>query len=291
MTYNGIRDSTTIVGYFPSPSRPNIIANAPKTQVPGVGPEFVTSIGVVQCSGLKEVGSGSIGPGTFSNTNINIQNPNCTSYAQLGHVFLNDKKESFVDYRQTAPFLIDALTRCPLSIYGVGAAKDAEILPVETYIRPEYYNTYKTETQKVSKTSIEGRINGSPQIDILGLYEENPMMGLRQVPNNEPTFSGKTYGGMTGSAEPYADKLYRQASQPGGQNKALLHFAPGYNIAGQIIQNRMVAEVGPKDQRPFGGRGRDNIPWGPRTSFQSGIWPRGNDPMPTQPTATGYVNR
>jgi len=295
MSHNGLRSSTTIANYFPSPSRPNIIPNAPKTQIPGTGPEFVTSIGVVQHSGLREVASGPTGPGTFSNANVSVVNPQATSYEQIGRTLLNDKRESFVNYRQTAPFLVDSLRKCPLSIYAVGGAKDAEIVPSMTYIRPENYNTYKTETPRVLQSSIKKSIEGSPQVDVLGLAEENPMMGLRPKPNTEPTFSGRTYGGTTGSALPYAEKLYQQGKLPFGQNKALVHFAPGYNIAGQINEGRMTALRAPgalPGRRPEfvgkEGRGRTNLPWGPKTEFQGGIWPRGNDPMPTIPTKWGY---
>ena len=287
MQYNGLRDSTNVLNYFPSPSRQNIIANAPKSQIPGSN-DPITSIGIVQFSGLREVNSGPTGPGTFSNANIDVKNPETLSYEQIGKTLLNDKKALFVNYRQTAPFLVDALRDCPLSIYGTEKAKNGEIVPNMTYIRPEHYNNYKTETPKVQRSSIKKAIHGSPQVDVLGLDQPNPMMGLDSIPNTQPKFTGKTYGGRSGNAQPYAEALYEQGKLPGGQNKTLSHFAPGYNIAWQVNKGRINTFVAPQVENNFA---RDNLPWGPKSKYEGGIWPLGKgDPKPAVNTQWGYRN-
>jgi hypothetical protein len=302
MTSNGLRRSGEVVNYFTNPGRQNIIPNAD----PNKGD--ISSIGILQTNGLGLMSASSYGPGTIKSTNLQIRIPNGTSENQMGFVIQNDKRSQFVDYRSTAPFLVENLKHNPLSIYSVGSdMKDKPIPAFFSYIRPNNYNTYKSEpTVDISKETIQEAIDGSPQVNILGLAHQNPFMGITaNIPNDKPEFDGKTYGGdNSGNAKPYADFIYNQTwttntlkpihqeqfGEEKCQNKALHHFAQGYNISNQINDNKMVEWV-EKDQPVI-----DNLPWGPRKVTLNprtqigGIWNKGNEARPTRPNEIGYQN-
>jgi len=305
MTSNRLRDSTTAINYFTGPGRMNIIpdtnasngADASKPMQPAV-----SSIGIVQTNGLGQVSSGSYGPGTLLSSNIQIRNPNITDENTIGETLFNTKRNTFVDYRSTDPALIQNLRKNPLSIYAVGEAKNADIPAFFSYIRPDNYNTYNSLPNMVDikPNVIQQAIEGSPQVNILGLDKQNPFMGLTNTVNSEPDFFGKTYGGDdTSSARKYAKDIYnqgyttnilREAGPNGCKNKALTHFAQGYNVAPQIVDNRMVEWVSAENHSV------SNLPYGPvkvtgnpRTQ-QGGIWQRGHNLSPTKPDTVGYQN-
>ena len=136
-------------------------------------------------------------------------------------------------------------------------------------------------------------------------------MGITaDIPNDKPTFDGKTYGGNdNSSAKPYAEQLYNQiwttnllensnnknqtenfGSDTQCQNKALANFAQGYNIAPQINEGKMIEWVDENKSSIT------NSPWGPikitgnPQTQQGGIWQQGNNPNPTEPLTFGYRN-
>lgn len=312
MSVSGLRMSTEVRNYFPGPGRQNLIPdpNAQadlKTDNPSFT-EPVSSIGWYQVNGNKEVAASEYGPGTLKSTNLQVRNPAITDENTMGYVMQNANKTQFVDYRSTADFLVDNLRRNPLSIYAVGDAKDAPIPAFFSYVQPQNYATYKSEPEvDIKKTTVTQAIDGSPQINILGLQRQNPFMGLTSdIPNTNPEFElGKTYGGSdNSSAKPYADYIYNQGwttntlepiqKEAFGEelckNKALVHFAQGYNIAPQINENKMIEWVGNNKH------GVDNIPWGPKDvtqnpwTQQGGLWLKGNNPRPTEMTEIGYRN-
>lgn len=306
MTSNRLRDSTNIVNYFRGPGRMNIIPDANASNGANNSkptPGYVSSIGIVQTNGLGQVASGNYGPGTLLSSNIEIRNPNITDENTIGETLFNTKRNTFVDYRSTDPTLIQNLRKNPLSIYAVGEAKNADIPAFFSYIRPDNYDTYKSLPNMVDikPNVIQQAIEGSPQVNILGLDKQNPFMGLTNVVNDEPEFLGKTYGGdNTASARKYAKEIYNQGyttntlkptfSENGCKNKALVHFAQGYNVAPQINDNKMVAWVN------TGQHAVTNLPYGPvkvtgnpRTQ-QGGIWQRGHNLPPTKSDTIGYQN-
>ena len=305
MTSNGLRRSGEVRNHFNGPGRQNIIpdavsSNNNKTDNPAFK-EPVSSIGYVQTNGLGQVASGSQGPGTLKSTNIETTTQNVLSSDQIGYVMQNDKKTQFVNYRWVDPTLVENLRQNPLSIYAVGDVKNREIPAFFTYVRPEDYETYKSIPEvDISPFTKELTIDGSPNVSILGLGYQNPLMGITTgIPVQKPEFLGKTYGGMDGTAEPYAEKLYDTTwrnnfnEKPKGnfdercQNKALMEFSQGYNVAEQLLDNRMIEWVGK------GYSSVDNIPWGPKEitgnpiTQQGGIW---NGPSTTLDTQFGYEN-
>lgn len=305
MTSNQLRDSANVVNYFRAPGRMNIIpnSNASNGGTIGSNPGYVSSIGIVQTNGLGQVASGISGPGTLLSTNIQIRNPNITDENTIGETLFNTKRNTFVDYRSTDPSLIQNLRKNPLSIYAVGEAKNADIPAFFSYIRPDNYDTYKSlpNITEIKPNVIQQAIEGSPQVNILGLDKQNPFMGLTNVVNDEPEFLGKTYGGDdTSSARKYAKEIYDQGYTTntlkpvhggnGCKNKALVHFSQGYNVAPQINKNKMVTWVDSRNHAVT------NLPYGPvkvtgnpRTQ-QGGIWQRGRNLPPTKSDKIGYQN-
>lgn len=310
MSVSGLRQSTEVRNYFYGPGRQNIIPNAyPEADLKSDNPAFkqpISSIGFYQTSGNKQVAASTYGPGTLKSTNLQNNIPVIKNEENMGSVMQNDKKSIFVNYRQTAPFLVENLRKNPLSIYAVGNAKDAPIPAFFSYIRPQNYATYTSEPEvDIKRSTVTQAIDGSPQINILGLQRQNPLMGITSgIPNTNPEFSlGRTYGGTdNSSAKPYADYIYDQGwttntlrpiqretfGEEKCQNKALSHFAQGYNISEQINEGKMI------EWSPV--KSADNIPWGPRIitnnprTQQGGIWTKGNNPPPTQPVEIGYRN-
>lgn len=296
MQSNYLRESTNVLNYFPGPGRQNIIPDLSTNKTLSNDKQPISSLGIYQTNGLGQVASSEYGPGTLKSTNIQVRIPVITNENSQGTVTLNEKKTNFVNYRPTDPALIQSLRHNPLSIYAVGDAKKSPIPAFFSYIRPDNYNTYKSiQHTNINKDTIQQGIDGSPQINILGLTDQNPFMGLTTVVNQEPTFSGKTYGGNDdSSAAPYAKWIYDQNwttndlkpvqnTQDGCKNTALSHFAQGYNIANQISDGKMIAWIGDNHTA------QTNLPWGPKKitgnpiTQEGGIWNRGNNPIPTIP--------
>jgi hypothetical protein len=312
MQSNGLRQAGEVRNYFRTPGRMNIIPDAsyyyytPTSNDKLFPNKFVTSIGEYQTSANKQVASGTYGPGTLESSNIQVRFSQIPNELNIGSVHQNEKRTEFVDYRHTAPWLVDQLRHeCPLSIYATGDAKNKEIPAFFTYVQPDNYATYKSSPKvPISKYTIDASINGSPQANILGLAHQNPLMGITSdIPNQEPEFKGKTYGGgKTGDAKPYAWEIYKQgyydpyqgttetfsasAVDPNAEcyNKALNHFSPGYNVAPQVRENKMIAYVG---NERTGQQAVNNLPWGPINptgnplTQQGGVWQRGQNPWPT----------
>lgn len=300
MSSNGLRDSMDVRNYFSGPGRQNIIPDATSAS------NKVSSIGAMDSNGLGQISSGSYGPGTLLSSNVEIRNQNIPNEFQRGAVMQNDKRTTFVDYRQTDPVLVNNLRNNPLSIYAVGDAKNAEIPAFFTFIKPDNYNTYNTEPfQEISESTKQLTIDGSPNVSILGLGYQNPFMGITTgIPNANPEFTGKTYGGNDdASAKKYADKLYNSiwtdnyfsdnkvenfGEDKKCQNKALAFASQGYNISNQITNNKMIEWVGDNKH------GVDNLPWGPKRitqnplNQQGGIWNSRNNT--TIPVPFGYSN-
>lgn len=308
MTSNGLRRAGEVINHFRGPGRQNLIPDAvSKADLGSTDPSLkvpVSSIGWVQTNGLGQVAASEYGPGTLKSTNIEIRTPNVPSADQQGHVLQNDKRSQFVDYRSTDPSLVENLRQNPLSIYAVGGAKDAEIPAFFSYVRPDNYDTYKTDPEvEITEWTKELAIDGSPNVNILGMGSQNPLMGITTgIPNDAPTFSGKTYGGNdSGDARFYAESLYNTAWKGnygenvvenfGGsglcKNKALSHFAQGYNISEQINDKKMIEWV------DKGMHGVTNIPWGPKKvtgdprTQQGGLW---LGEQKTMDTPFGYRN-
>lgn len=294
MTSNGLRRSGEVRNHFNGPGRQNIIPDSQYSN-------SVTSIGQVQTNGLGQVASGTSGPGTLKSTNLEIRTQNVPSSDQIGYVIQNDKKTQFVNYRDLDPTLVQNLRENPLSIYAVGDVKDKPIPAFFTYVKPDDYGTMISSPEvPITPFTQELVIDGSPNASILGMGSQNPLMGITSgITNAFPEFLGKTYGGIDGSAEHYAETLYDRSwennyGQPSKnnfdercQNKALAEFSQGYNIADQLINNRMIEWVGPSMHSV------DNLPWGPKRitknprTQQGGIW---NGPPTTLDTKFGYEN-
>lgn len=246
MTSNGLRAATEVVNHFNTPGRQNLLPDP--TQF-SKDPNIISSIGNVQHNGL---GGSTSGPGTFMSTNIQIgggagiqMQP--ISEAQIGQTLQNDKRSQYVDYRQTDPFIVENLKNNPLSIYAVGNAKNAEIPEFFVHTKPSSYGSHTT-TKNIEPDSFtrEMIIDGSPQSNILGLGDNNPMMGLKNVVNENVEFPGKAYGGENHSSS--IKKMYSEGWKGGHfcTNKALQFSSPGYQV-----------EMG-----TFNHEGRDkNLPW------------------------------
>ncbi len=310
MTSNGLRRAGEVINHFRGPGRQNIIPNATNdADMTTTNPSFkepVSSIGWLQTNGLGQVSSGPSGPGTIQKGNVEFRVPAVTSEAQQGYVIQNEKRSQFVDYRNTDPSLVENLRQNPLSIYAVQQARYKPVPPFFANIYPDSYETYKTEpVVPVSDDTKILAIDGSPQVNILGLAQQNPLMGITTgIPNTEPTIMGKVYGGNDDAdAKPLADQLYDQVwtdnqlkrnrenfgNSNHCKNKALSEFAQGYNVSPQIVEGKKIEWVG------NGMHGVTNLPWGPikvtgnpRTQ-QGGVWQRSNV-FPTVNTPFGYQN-
>jgi hypothetical protein len=309
---NGLRSAGQVWNYFTSPGRTNIIPDATRKRVFN-SKDPISSIGVYTTRGTKQVASGTYGPGTLNSTNVQVKNQNIQSEYSHGYQRQNIKRSQFVDYRSTDPILIENLRKNPLSIYAVGDAKNAPIPAFETYTRPENYNTIKSIPMvDINQDTIQQGIDGSPQVNILGLNKQNPFLGLTQQINSEPEFLGKTYGGTNGDAKPYAKALYNSAwknnqeqtiNNPnhifpftnnnekiskGCKNDALVYFAQGYNIADQINTGTTSIWVNENNHSV------NNLPWGPKKITNNpltqigGIW---NGQSDVQNTKLGYENK
>lgn len=285
MTYGGLRDSTQARNYFYGPGRQNIIPDANPNGT------IVSSIGLIQNNGVKQVLAGPTGPGTFSNVNVNGPSLGYND-EQQGVLQSNPNKVQFVNYRNTDPVLVNNLRNNPLSIYATGQnVKDAPIPEFFANISPDNYNTYvNLPGVKISDEIKELYIDGSPNVSILGLEEQNPLMGLgRAVPNSNPKFSGKVYGGTdSGNANHIAAAVYGMGRESNCTNKALAQFSQGYNVAPQLIENRMIVE---------GPHVNNNLPWGPGIpnrdprKQQGGIWPGPRDLTPAIPQGISNKTR
>jgi hypothetical protein len=294
MTFSGLKETTQAVNYMYGPGRSNIIPNP--------GGEGISSIGLLQTSGLGQIASGRYGPGTLLSANVSVKNPVASSDAQIGLVQSTPNKINFVNYRDTDPSLVQNLRNNPLSIYAQGEdVRNKEIPKFFADIEPDNYSNYIHEKYvDISDETKTLYVDGSPNVSILGLAEQNPFMGLgRPKPATTPRFTGRVYGGgATSSARETANFLYNQVwtSDKMGdsesftdshcQNKALVPFSQGYNIAPQILEGKMIVE-GPGAQ--------SNLPWGPikvtgdpRTQ-QGGVWQK-SGVWPTRAVANGIQN-
>lgn len=313
MTSNRLRDSANVRNYFYTPGRQNLIPDpTQKANIPG---SIVSSIGKYTTRGTKQIASSTYGPGTLLSSNVQSLYKSSPNEMNMGKQIQNSKRTQYVDYRTTAPFLVDNLRNNPLSIYAVGDAKDKPVPAFFAYVRPENYDTYQSvPDDNISFETKYAKVMGSPQINILGLDKPNPFLGLKNIPGTAE-FNGKAYGGNNNSSAKYiAEHLYNQAwkdnyedpvqvMDKNGQQKietfsdhrlgackndALVHFAPGYNISNQIIDNKMSTWVGK------GKHAVDNLPWGPKKltgnplTQKAGLWFRGNNPWPTKNTGYGY---
>ena len=291
-TSNRIRESGIVHNYFANPGRMNIIPDAKDNRSMDVNfnnkAPIISSIGKYKLSGNKLVASGTSGPGTLVSSNVQVVHPHISSAIHQGYVHLNEKRTSFVDYRSTAPWLVENLRKNPLSIYAVDEAKNKDIPAFFTYVRPNTYESYQSLPNKVEIDSytINQAIDGNPQTNILGLARQNPFMGLTVKVQDKPEFLGKTYGGNNrGLAKPIAEKLYNQNWTTNFQkpvlydsrknqenslvckNKALVPFAQGYNISGQVNDGKAIEWIGSGETE------NENLPW-------SLIWTNGNNPNP-----------
>ena len=306
MTFSGLKETTQAVNYFYGPGRQNLIPDPnPTADFKSDNPSFkpqVSSIGLVQINGLGQIASGTYGPGTLRSTNLSVKNPNGLTDAQIGAIQSTPNKINFVDYRSTDPTLVENLRNNPLSIYAAtDKVKNADIPAFFADVDPEDYSDYVRGPEvDISDETKELYIDGSPNVSILGLAEQNPFLGLGQARVNTPDFSGKVYGGSNSSdSRRIAENIYNQGwtnemgqsvenfGGGGCQNKALLQFAQGYNIAPQLLENKMVVE---------GPHANSNLPWGPikvtnnpRTQ-QGGVWQKGSDPWPTKYNQYGVEN-
>lgn len=314
MSSNGLRRAGEVINYFYGAGRQNIIPDPTSdADIKSDNPSFkepVSSIGWLQNNGLGQVASGPSGPGTLQKSNVAVRSENIKNESQQGYMIQNEKKSQFVNYRVTDPSLVENLRQNPLSIYAVEKAKNAPIPAFFSYVQPDNFETYKTDPEvEISEYTKKLALDGSPNVNILGMAQQNPLMGITTgIVNDKAEFLGKTYGGNDdGEAKPYADSLYNQiwttnymdpvnaSKENFGQtdqckNKALSQFAQGYNVAPQLLEQKKIEWV------EKGMHGVTNIPWGPKKvtgnpqTQQGGLWLRGGNPEPTMNTAFGYEN-
>lgn len=264
MTSNNLRDSANVTGYFPGAGRQNIIPDA----MPG-NEKSISSIGSVRYNGIGESISG---PGTLLSSNVQIGGGtgvqvSAPNEGNQGKVQMNDKREHYVDYRHTDPFVIENLRNNPLSVYAVGNAKTAEIPQFFVDSKPTNFNTYISEnTPNLSEDTVQELIDGSPQVNILNL-DNNPFMGSTHRPNETAFVYNKGYSGdATESLKKLTNTMWKGNHF---QNKSLTFLSPGYNVAPQINKGCMVEDGS-----------RTNLPWGPRNvtgnpqTQLGGIWPK-----------------
>jgi hypothetical protein len=294
MTSNGLRGASEVRNHFPTPGRSNIlpdpcqpldtISTNPSRLANGESAP-ICSIGTVQTRGTKQIaGNSTYGPGSLMSTNIQIGAgqeviPNDINQ---GYVRMNDKRSQFVDYRSTAPFLVNNLRTNPLSIYATNQHVNDPLPEFFNMVTPDNFSDYVHEPE-VGIMPIEKQlyVNGSPQSTILGLEEENPFLGMgRAIPNTKPTFSGKSYSAKKANTSIYniawTDEY--EKSVPGtytngidlisegfanGQtrckNKALDFASKGYFIENQINNNNFI-QWGPDSQSlPYGPKKAGNV--------------------------------
>jgi len=289
MTSNGLREAGEVWNWMPTPGRSNIIAdpNQPldtTTSNPSTS-LVLSSIGTYQTNGLKTVNSGIYGPGTLLSANVNVRSEAVPSELQQGYMKQNANRSQFVDYRTTAPFLVEQLRKNPLSIYATKDHVNDPLPEFFNFVKPDNFSTYISEPEvPIAKIEKQLYIDGSPQTTILGLNESNPFMGITTgIPNSNPKFSGKGYSGKHANISIYDINWqndfgdYVESFNQGQkcQNKALDFSAQGYNISNQINNDNFIQQ-GP----------RSNIPWGPKKvtgnplTQLGGIW-SGNVPNNT----------
>ena len=307
MTFSGLKETTQAINYMYGAGRQNIIPDAnPTADFRSNNPSFkpvVSSIGLFQTNGLGQIASGTSGPGTLFSTNVSAKHPVASTDVQIGVVQSTPNKVNFVDYRSTDPVLVQNLRNNPISIYAQGDdVKNKEIPPFFADINPENYSNYvHNENVDISDETKQLYVDGSPNVSILGMAEQNPFLGLGHVkPNTDPQFTGKVYGGNNSAeAEGIANNLYNQVwsgdrvenfgTQEGHRckNKALVPFAQGYNISEQINERKLSVQ-GPNAQ--------SNLPWGPikvtgnPQTQQGGIWQKGDNRWPTKSSTLGIQN-
>jgi len=286
MTCGGLKETTQAINYMYGAGRQNIIPDT------NTDKSLISSIGIFQTNGLGQLSSGTSGPGTLVSTNMSVKNPVASSDSQYGIVQSTPNKINFVNYRDTDPTLVQNLRNNPLSIYAQGNnVKDKDIPSFFANINPENYSNYIHEsTVDISDETKQLYIDGSPNVSILGLTEQNPFMGLGNViANVNPEFSGKTYGGNdSSSVNDIVKQIYNKDSNDDYTcSKALVQFSQCYNVAPQILKSKMVVE-GPTAQ--------SNLPWGPikvtgnPQTQQGGIWQNGNNNWPTKESDRGIEN-
>mgnify|MGYP006150710283 CR=1 FL=1 len=304
MTSNGLKESSTVNNYFHTPGRSNIRPDATqgKSLTTNDPRQIVSSIGLVQHNGLKNIASGTYGPGSLLSTNTGNVNNQGASRDFVGKVGSSPNKEQFVNYRDTDPALVNNLRNNPLSIYASGKdVKNAEIPAFFVDTSPQSYSDISHQDfVEVSEETKTLYIDNSPNVNILGLAQQNPFMGMGNVKAAQPVFPGKSYGGADNgeTGTKISENLYNSVWQNDAgknvesfsnnqnfcQNKALLNFSPGYNVSSQIANNRSIVN-GPDSYQ--------NLPWGPMKvtndplTQQGGIWQRGNNPWPTQSNTLG----
>jgi hypothetical protein len=232
------------------------------------------------------------------------------SDAQFGQMHQNEKRTQYVDYRHVDPVQVQALRQNPLSIYATPKARERPIPAFYTYTTPENYDTYTSKPSvDISRATMIDTIDGSPQGNVLGLAEQNPLMGITVgIPNETPQFTGKSYGDSKMGREYLMSVLndnwqtdsfqFTSKDDPNKcQNKALHYFAPGYNIAPQVQQGKMIQEVGkyPAGQVP---QSTTNLPWGPQKrtgnpwTQQGGVWQKSHGyPDPFRPYNATSIER
>lgn len=305
MTSNGLRSAAEVWNRFPTPGRSNIVPDPNQPlDVSTDNPAFiygnngmkhetpVSSIGTYQTRGTKQIASGTYGPGSLLSANVQLGAGHQAIKNDMtqGYVRQNPLRSQFVDYRSTAPFLVDNLRKNPLSIYATRDNIDKPIPEFFNMVKPDNFATYISEPE-VPIMPIEKQlyVDGSPQSTILGLAEQNPLLGITTgIPNANPKFSGKAYSGKKADLSIYnmawTDDFGNSAASQWGthktepiegfgnsthcQNKALDFAAQGYNISKQINDGQFI-EWG----------SRTNLPWGPISvtgnplTQLGGIWP------------------
>jgi len=300
MTSNGLRQSAEVWNRFPTPGRSNIVPdpNQPldtSTDNPSQMPYGqISSIGTYQTSGTKQIAASRYGPGTLSASNVQMGAGHqvIPSDATQGYVRQNALRSQFVDYRSTAPFLVDNLRKNPLSIYATRDNVDKPLPEFFSMVKPDNFATYKTEPE-VPIMGIEKQlyVDGSPQSTILGLAEQNPLMGISTgIVNSNPKFSGKGYSGKHANTSIYniawTDNFEQpvEGFAPGAnqcKNKALEFASQGYNISEQINNDNFI-EWGPLTNLPFSGA----VATGNPLTQVGGIWP-----LSVEPNFVNVVNR
>lgn len=269
MTTNGLRAATEVKYYTRNPGRMNIIPHANQSLNEK---DNISSIGTVQTNSLKQVAVSDRGPGTLKRSNFQVGSGSglqaiAPTEKNMGYTIQNEKRAQFVDYRHTDTVLVDNLRNNPLSIYAVGDAKNAEIPEFFTHTKPKTFSSYTSNHRtSVDNFTKQMTINGAPQTNILGLHENNPLMGISNV-KNTLEYHGKSYGGdeTNDNFEEHMNKIWTGNHFDEGEckNKAVKFVSSGY-------------EVVPGNFNHFGAV--TNLPWGPKKvtnnikTQNGGIW-------------------
>lgn len=337
-TNRGLRDSTTVFNYIFPAGRQNLIPDAPNVLIPAGTNSTVSSIGFVQTNGLRDVISGSrYGPGSLLSTNVEAQNKVGISSNQFGQFKTNGNRSTLIDYRNTDPDLVVGLKQNPLSIYVRPQYKNDPVPAFFSFIKPDDFSSYRPVYESLSdeknlkpiatiknnydknQTAIANNfdyvmktqiIDGSPNLNILGYAKSNPFLGISNAyVFNEPSFSGKTYGGDdSGIALPYAEQIYSQGNQDMFPNDSKVLYPPpikkfehfGSSNKFNVCKNKALVSNSPgfnayQDNFIAWGESHipDNLPWGPGIpnsnplKQQGGIWP---EEFPTsKPFKHGYI--